>query len=134
MKAFDVCVIPYLINEFTKNINPLKLYEYFASGKPVVATDIPECRAFVPCVRIAGTHEEFDRHVAKALEGDEEGLEEARVRVAEGSTWDRRVAEKRAIVEEYLAGIGRAGARPASRRGDERQRDPSVTDTGRPPE
>jgi glycosyltransferase involved in cell wall biosynthesis len=39
---FDVCILPYVLDETTRSINPLKLKEYLASGKPVVATPLPE--------------------------------------------------------------------------------------------
>lgn len=39
---FDVCMLPYVIDKTTRNINPLKLKEYLATGKPVIATPLPE--------------------------------------------------------------------------------------------
>ena len=39
MAAFDVCLIPYVLNDYTKKLSPIKLYEYLALGKPVVATN-----------------------------------------------------------------------------------------------
>ena len=39
---FDVCLLPYVLDETTSSINPLKLKEYLATGKPVVATPLPE--------------------------------------------------------------------------------------------
>lgn len=41
---FDACLIPFKINNITKAANPVKMYEYLASGKPVIATDLPEVR------------------------------------------------------------------------------------------
>ena len=41
VRAFDVCMIPYLIDDFVRGIYPLKLHEYLAAGKPVVTTPIP---------------------------------------------------------------------------------------------
>ncbi|MEP7307727.1 MAG: glycosyltransferase [Acidobacteriota bacterium] len=39
---FDVCILPYVLDATTDSINPLKLKEYLATGKPVVATPLPE--------------------------------------------------------------------------------------------
>ena len=39
---FDVCILPYVVDETTRSINPLKLKEYLATGKPVVSTPLPE--------------------------------------------------------------------------------------------
>ncbi|MBM3224355.1 MAG: glycosyltransferase family 1 protein, partial [Candidatus Tectomicrobia bacterium] len=38
IKGLDVCLMPYRLNEATRNIYPLKLHEYMATGKPVVTT------------------------------------------------------------------------------------------------
>lgn len=40
LKNIDVAIIPHIIDEFTDSMNPLKLYEYLAAGKPVVTTGI----------------------------------------------------------------------------------------------
>lgn len=73
LDAFDCCLIPFRLNELTLATNPVKLYEYFAAGKPVVATDMPELR-LVPdgLLRIAGTARGFADAIAAALrEGPE---------------------------------------------------------------
>ena len=41
---FDTCIMPYLANDYTKYIYPLKLHEYLASGTPVVGTRIRSLR------------------------------------------------------------------------------------------
>ena len=46
INAFDVCLIPYVVDELTDNISPAKLNEYLAIGKPVVSTDLAEVRRF----------------------------------------------------------------------------------------
>ena len=63
LQLFDVAIIPFAINEITLATSPLKLFEYFSGGVPVVTTPMPECVAF-PEVRIAATAAEF----AAALE------------------------------------------------------------------
>src|SRR5438045_8807966 len=45
LHVFDVALIPFVINDITSATSPLKLYEYFAGGKPVIATSMPECQA-----------------------------------------------------------------------------------------
>ena len=46
LHLFDVAMIPFKINDITLATSPLKLFEYFAGQKPVVATPMPECAAF----------------------------------------------------------------------------------------
>ncbi len=40
--AFDVCLVPHLDDELTRSMDPLKVYEYLAAGKPVVASGLPD--------------------------------------------------------------------------------------------
>lgn len=45
IRSFDVCLIPYMLNEATNTVVPTKLNEYLAVGKPVVSTKLPSlCR------------------------------------------------------------------------------------------
>ncbi len=63
---FDLCVLPYVVDESTRNINPLKLKEYLATGKPVIASPLPEAVQLADYLTLA-TPEDFPRVVASAL-------------------------------------------------------------------
>jgi len=39
--AADICILPAHKNDIMMNIVPIKIYEYMAAGKPVVATSLP---------------------------------------------------------------------------------------------
>lgn len=39
--ASDICILPAHKNDVMKNIVPIKVYEYMAAGKPVIATRLP---------------------------------------------------------------------------------------------
>lgn len=98
LRLFDVAMIPFVINNITLATSPLKLYEYFAGGKPVVTTAMPECQAFSE-VQIAGDPEEFSRalDIAKAQGHDTQFRERLRKLGLENS-WTSRVQ----LVLEYL--------------------------------
>ncbi|MDD4869233.1 MAG: glycosyltransferase [Kiritimatiellae bacterium] len=40
--AFDVGIIPFVVNNLTRAVNPIKLKEMLSAGCPVVSTDLPE--------------------------------------------------------------------------------------------
>ncbi len=52
---FDACMLPYRRMPYTDQIYPLKLHEYLAAGKPVLATSIRTVREFAPVVTVADT-------------------------------------------------------------------------------
>src|SRR6185369_8619728 len=61
-KAFDVCLMPFALNEATEYINPTKALEYMATGRNIVSTPVADVvRNFGSVVRIAHTHDEFIR-------------------------------------------------------------------------
>jgi glycosyltransferase involved in cell wall biosynthesis len=57
---WDVCLMPFAINEATRFISPTKTLEYMAAGKPVVSTAIRDVRTlYGETVEIADDHERF---------------------------------------------------------------------------
>ncbi|WP_158289532.1 glycosyltransferase [Paenibacillus flagellatus] len=95
--GFDVCLIPFKRTSVTLAANPVKAYEYLAAGKPVVSTDLPECRRMGDVVDVAVDHESFIGAVLERLKRP--GDAAARTRYALARTWDHRCRE----VEELLA-------------------------------
>jgi len=63
----DVLTIPFLINDITRSTSPVKIFEYMAMHKPIVTTDMNECRKY-DSVLIGKSHEEFIALLDKALE------------------------------------------------------------------
>lgn len=102
LAAFDVCMLPYLLNDFTRNIFPLKLFEYLAAGKPFVSTPIPACEEFPGLIRTAPDHASFLTAVDQALAETGTELREARITTARANDWSRRVADKASFVGQQL--------------------------------
>lgn len=64
---FDVTIIPFVVNDLIRSTNPIKVYEYLAGGKPVVATHIQEIEN-MPFVYLSKTKEEFVSNLNQAIE------------------------------------------------------------------
>ena len=105
--AFDVCLMPFLVNDLTVCVNPVKLYEYLALGKPVITTNIPEVRLYQDIVYIAESRDEFVRMVENALSELEDPvlrnrLYKTRVQAASTNTWSERGKQIDSIVSSAL--------------------------------
>ena len=70
--GFDVGIIPFIVNDLTRAVNPIKLREMLAAGCPVVSTALPEVayyeKAATGAVRVAKTHDAFVNAVQDFLE------------------------------------------------------------------
>ena len=69
LKGWKACLLPYALNDLTEKINPLKLKEYIASGKPVLSSPLPEARKLIPYLRIAANEKEWVQCIEDALGG-----------------------------------------------------------------
>ncbi|GLC87888.1 glycosyltransferase [Lysinibacillus piscis] len=90
---FDVCLIPFLINNLTLATNPVKVYEYLAAGKPVVSTKLPELEYMKDFVYLADTVEDFEKCIVKSLNEIDNKLIEGRKQYAIDNTWESRYFE-----------------------------------------
>jgi glycosyltransferase involved in cell wall biosynthesis len=131
LAGLDVLLIPYAIDDFIGQSCPLKLRECLASGKPTVSVDVPECRAFQPHVRIAGSRAAFLEHLRQALaEPPDSPLVGARQRAVQLDTWERRSDQLRCYLAEADV-IGRKASHAAVRgphdRGTVKEPDPGQT-------
>lgn len=102
LKAFDVCVNPYVLDQVAEHCSPLKLYEYVATGKPVVSVDMPEAYRFEGLIEIASDAEDFLRRVEDALAQDD-GRRESRRAAAFNHSWEKRFEAANAALAQALA-------------------------------
>ena len=92
LAGFDVALLPFALNDATRNISPTKTPEYAAGGKPIVGTPVPDVVAdWSDVVRIARTPAEFSATCFAALAPDAERIERGIARARERS-WEALVA------------------------------------------
>jgi GT2 family glycosyltransferase/glycosyltransferase involved in cell wall biosynthesis len=98
LAGLDLALLPNLVSDFTRSLDPLKMYEYLASGLPVIATPAGIAQEFRGLVTIATGAEELVAGAERELAcAGEERREQLRAAVA-GETWDARAQ----AVEETL--------------------------------
>ncbi|MBN1168800.1 glycosyltransferase [Candidatus Woesebacteria bacterium] len=66
LSQFDVAIIPFKNGDISDSTSPLKLFEYMAGGKPVVTTNMKECKKYDE-VLVSRTYEDFNLNLKKAL-------------------------------------------------------------------
>lgn len=92
-EGVDAFVIPYLVDELSRNISPSKTYECLATGRPVVATPLPAMVDLGEHVYLAEGPEGFVEALRNLPEGETEGEVRSRVEVARLNSWEARFRE-----------------------------------------
>ena len=59
LHQFAACLLPCAINEYTRNMFPMKFFEYLAAGRPVVTTPLPALASYGDLCYIAATADEL---------------------------------------------------------------------------
>lgn len=93
IEHFDVCLLPNRVTEFTRSLDPLKLYEYLAAGRPIVSTRVPHPISLSPFIDVVGNAEQLVGAAERLVLTEGESAVRERRAVVEGETWDARAAE-----------------------------------------
>ncbi len=108
--GFDVCILPFQINDQTKRMNPLKVWEYLATGKPLVSVDLPALKRASEVTHIANSRTHFVELIEQCLGQGDDRLGRASQAIAREYSWDVIFNQ----MMEYLA----VHLRPMPRHGD----------------
>ncbi len=95
----DVCILPHLVDELTLTLDPIKLYDYLATGTPVVTTPVAMHGAIKPYLYLASTAAGFEKAVLRALDEPNAKAEERR-NASMAHVWSQRKDEALAILRE----------------------------------
>ena len=103
-KGFDLCLMPFALNEATEYINPTKALEYMATGRTIVSSRVPDVVSnFGTVVKIASSHDEFISHCQQAIVEPDLAAIERGLKLAADSTWERIVEQMERHISEELA-------------------------------
>jgi glycosyltransferase involved in cell wall biosynthesis len=98
LAEFTVGVIPFAVNELTLAADPIKLYEYFSLGLPVVSTALPEVERHGDLVYVAD-RQSFVGQLETAVSERDEPRQRRRMALADAESWSQRAAALIAAVE-----------------------------------
>lgn len=101
LARFDVCLNLFAPSDLSKDVSPLKFYEYLATGKPIISTPQPEqVLRYAKLLHIARTAAEFQTACEDALADTDPARAAARMEEGRKSSWDARVAEMERVLTE----------------------------------
>ncbi|MFC1640742.1 glycosyltransferase [Patescibacteria group bacterium] len=87
---FDVALIPYVVNDYTKGTFPTKLFEYLSFSKAVVAEPIDELKQFEPYVYLSADKEEFSQYIREAVQNGAKKNPEEMQKLIRDNSWESR--------------------------------------------
>ena len=105
INAFDVCINPQLKNNITIGNYPLKVDEYLAMGKPVVATRTNAMTLFEEYTYMADTPDEYVKLIELALAENYEENKAARIRFAQSHSWENTMQKLYGYMQEHLYSV-----------------------------
>lgn len=105
VRAFDVCLMPFALNDATEFINPTKTLEYMAAGKPIVSTAVADVvHNFTPVVNVAMTAADFVSAVqSDAAQPDAAFIAEG-IAMARAASWESIVSSMNNLLLSSLSG------------------------------
>lgn len=88
-KNFDVCILPFKLNEITASTNPIKIFEYMAVEKPIVSTDLRECRKY-KSVLIGHDYDEYISLIDQCINKFDKKYKTLLRKEASENTWNEK--------------------------------------------
>ena len=104
MRAFDVCMTPHLVTPFTESLNPIKLWEYLAAGKPIVSTPVAGFRDYPQFVACAKNADDFF-DALRIAEKEPEAKQRERRHVVTEQSWHNRVDQVEKVIAPYVTAM-----------------------------
>ncbi len=103
MGSMDIGIIPYIKNDFTKAVYPLKVNEYLSVGLPVIMTSFADLPDFAGIVDLADDPASFIQCINNILATDCEEKIAERLAFSSANSWKSRALS----LERYLLSFGK---------------------------
>ena len=116
LKYSHCCIIPFLCNDLTRSIYPLKINEYLAAGKPVVSTNFSQdIVSFHEVAYLSNNHQEFVANIDTAINEDNREMATERVKFSSVNTWEARAGDFVDMMVNHLGQTGKVGIKVKQR-------------------
>ncbi|WP_127576386.1 glycosyltransferase [Paenibacillus barengoltzii] len=90
-RTADVFIMPFVLNELVRAVDPVKIYEYISFGKPIIAINYDEMHKFLPFVYLYSNEKEFTSLVKQAGQGKLTMYDQhLAMDFLQASTWEER--------------------------------------------
>jgi glycosyltransferase involved in cell wall biosynthesis len=94
LKKMDCAIIPFLKNELTKSIYPLKINEYLAAGLPVITTNFSEdIKSFKDVIYLCDNEEDFIIQIQKSIKENSLDMTKKRIEFVSSNNWTNRTLQ-----------------------------------------
>ncbi|QAA80914.1 glycosyltransferase family 1 protein [Aequorivita sp. H23M31] len=100
LKAFDIAMMPFAMNDATKYISPTKTLEYMAGGVPIISTAIKDVvRHYESCVSIVKSAEEFKKSIIDLLHINSESYQKEFQDILSKTSWNATVESMHKLIK-----------------------------------
>lgn len=92
LRSLDVCLMPHKDNAYSRSMSPLKLFQYLASGRPIVTTSVAGTEKWADFIMIADSYDAFVKDVDITLGVDDLEKSLARIEAVKTQNWDSKIS------------------------------------------
>lgn len=102
LKAFDIAMMPFALNDATKYISPTKTLEYMAAGKPIISTKITDVvRDYSESVNLIENAEEFCGAIQSLFNQKDLAMERGYDKILANTSWDATADKMKSIIKKF---------------------------------
>jgi|26BtaG_2_1085354.scaffolds.fasta_scaffold00129_10 glycosyltransferase involved in cell wall biosynthesis len=99
LKAFDIAMMPFALNDATKYISPTKTLEYMAAGVPIISTAVKDVvRHYNNCIYLVGSPEKFSKSIQQILYEKKDEREKEFEAILSKTSWNNTVEEMNKLI------------------------------------
>ena len=102
ISGFDVCLMPFNRTEVGKGLLPLKMFEYLALGKPIVATSSEVLKQFEKVLYLADDKDAFVQEIENAMGDHDRTNSDSRRKYALKYSWKNRVSDYLVAIRTFF--------------------------------